>query len=242
MIDYVTVIYKNYDLLDLQIYNFKKRFQDQEYRVFVVDNTPNGEKKQNIQLPDNFILVNRDNPHSQEFDGISHGAALDYGVTFVESDIVGIIDSDFFILNNNIHRYINEYFLNGFKAVGSEYNDGDYTRVWVSKNPSYFENIPCCFGSYYAKEIAKADTWIITPGECEEGKKDGFVEVGVKIRKYILNNKIKTTNWKTSSVNYGNCYFMNDAGETMGIHYVAGSHRRWNGNSINELKNIIDSY
>ena len=45
MIDYLTVVYKNYDLLYLQLDNFKKKFSDEEYRLIVVDNTPDSEKK-----------------------------------------------------------------------------------------------------------------------------------------------------------------------------------------------------
>ena len=45
MIDYVTVIYRNYDLLQLQVENFKKRFDKKHYNLIVVDNTPDSEKR-----------------------------------------------------------------------------------------------------------------------------------------------------------------------------------------------------
>jgi len=45
MIDYCLIIYKNYGLLNLQEKNFKKRFSKKDYRLIVIDNTPNLLKK-----------------------------------------------------------------------------------------------------------------------------------------------------------------------------------------------------
>ena len=45
MIDYCLIIYKNYGLLNLQEKNFKKRFNKKDYRLIVIDNTPNLLKK-----------------------------------------------------------------------------------------------------------------------------------------------------------------------------------------------------
>ena len=121
----------------------------------------------------------------------------------IDNDIpdtqVGIIDSDFFILNNYILNYVDFKFKEGFQAVGCEYNDGKDTKQWVNINPTNFENIPCCFGAYYNTSLARSASWIITEQEVNEGRSTGFVEVGSKIRRYILDNKIKTCNWKTDA-------------------------------------------
>ena len=45
MIDYVIVIFGNYDLLDLQVENFKKRLPKKDYRLIVVDNTIDSQKR-----------------------------------------------------------------------------------------------------------------------------------------------------------------------------------------------------
>lgn len=237
MIDFLTVIYNNYDLLEIQVLNFKQRFDKSQYRLIVIDNTPDN-LKQNINIDpiiDKFIRI----PSQPTFDGISHGNAIDIGLTYCESDIICIMDSDFFFLNDNILSYIRLKFENGYNAVGSEYNDGDATKHIVSNCPSNFENIPCCFGSFYKKDLAKSNSWIITEQEVYDNRPTGFVEVGWRIRKYILENNIKTFNWKTKSNNYGNCFFENESGNIMGVHYVAGSHRRWNNYSKNELLEII---
>lgn len=239
MIDYITVIYKNYDYLYLQLDNFKKRFKEGTYNLIVIDNTPDTEK-QEVCLSDSFKFYCK--PSRPDFDGISHGSAIDFGLQFCSSDIVAIIDSDFFILNNDIENYILKKFNEGYKAVGTEYNDGKDTKYWVDKNPKNFENIPCCFGSFYDIELAKSQSWIITQQEVDANRSSGFVEVGYKIRKHILDNNIKTMSWKTEANNYGNCFFKNEDGVMMGFHYVGGSHRRWTANTKQELKNIIESY
>ena len=238
MIDYLIVIYKNYELLDLQVNNFKKRFPSKDYKLVVIDNTPNDEKKAIPIDPiiDKFIPIDS----FPTFDGISHGNAIDIGLTYCDSDIVGITDSDYFILNNNIHSYVYDKFDQGYLAVGTEYNDGEDTSFWVNICPSNFQNIPCCFGSYYDRNLAKTKSWTVTPDEVEQNRSTGFVEVGWKIRKYILENNVKTFNWKTKNNNYGACYFENECGDLMGFHYVAGSHRRWNPASRIELEKIIE--
>lgn len=236
MIDYVTVIYRNYDLLDLQVKNFRKRLKD--YNLIVVDNTPDNEKKIIHQDDVPFRLVQLESKPT--FDGVSHGRAIDYGLKFCTTGIVGIIDSDFFILNNSIHQYVFDRFEDGYKAVGCEYNDGKDTSFWVNKNPKLFENIPCCFGSYYDLDLARSKTWVITEEEVNQNRASGYVEVGCKIRKHIVENNIKTLNWKNDATNYGTGFFRNEKNEVMGVHYVAGSHRRWNAQSKKELERIIN--
>jgi len=239
MIDYLIVIYKNYDLLDLQVENFKRLFNKKEYRLIVVDNTPDTEKR-NIDLSkyptiDVFILCES----IPTFDGLSHGKAINKGLNFVHSNIIGIVDSDYFILNKNIHNYVYEKFKQGYKAVGTEYNDGKGTKSWVDINPKAFENIPVCFGAYYDTELAKSHSWVITEQEVNDNRSTGYVEVGYRIRKHIFENNILSENWKTDATDYGNCYFKNSIGDMMGVHYVAGSHRRWNETSMLEIKNIL---
>ncbi len=239
MINYIIIIYKNYDLLDLQVENFKRLFPNKDYRLIVVDNTPDSEKRITEackdSIIDSFVLCES----TPTFDGLSHGKAINEGLKYVNSDIVGIIDSDYFILNKNIHEYVYKKFEQGFKAIGTEYNDGKDTKNWVLKKPEAFENIPVCFGAYYNTELARSHSWVITEKELEEGRSSGYVEVGFKIRKHIFENNILSENWKTDATNYGNCYFKNSDGEMMGVHYVAGSHRRWKEALLTEIRDII---
>ena len=239
MINYIVVIYKNYDLLDLQVENFKRLFPNKDYRLIVVDNTPDGEKRVTEACKDPIIDLFILCESVPTFDGLSHGKAINEGLKYVHSGIVGIIDSDYFILNKNIHDYVYKKFAQGYKAIGTEYNDGKDTKNWVSKKPEAFKNIPVCFGAYYDTEVAKSHSWVITEKELEEGRALGYVEVGYRIRKHIFENNILSENWKTDATDYGNCYFKNSDGEMMGVHYVAGSHRRWNEASMTEIRDII---
>jgi hypothetical protein len=49
-IDYVTVIFKNYDLLDIQRELLKTFVGEENYNFIIVDNTPPNEKKQYSQM------------------------------------------------------------------------------------------------------------------------------------------------------------------------------------------------
>ena len=66
-------------------------------------------------------------------------------------------------------------------------------------------------------------------------------------RKNILENSRKTLSWKLSPISedknfsgYGNCFFENEDSEIVGVHYVAGSHVRWNSNTRLEIENLLD--
>ena len=238
MIDYLTIIYRNYDLLDLQIENFKKRFSGKDYRLIVVDNTPDSEKKEIKHKNDIDVIVLLESVAT--FDGISHGKSIYAGLNYCESSIVCIFDSDFFFLNENVHEYALEKFSLGYVAFGTDYDDGSGTRILTKKFPQNFENIPAAFGSFWDINLIKSYSWVITQREVHENSSIGFVEVGWRIRKHIVDNKLKTFTWKTDSDHYGDCFFKNEFGKVMGIHYVGGSHRRWTENTFNELKLIID--
>ena len=101
MIDYLIVIYKNYDLLELQVENFKRLFPDHNYNLIVVDNTPDNEKRTTDACLDPVIDYFVKCESVPTFDGLSHGKAINEGLKYVKSDIVGILDSDYFILNKS---------------------------------------------------------------------------------------------------------------------------------------------
>ncbi len=237
MIDYLTVLYRNYDLLDLQLDNFNRRFSNQDYRLIVVDNTPDNEKKEIQRSCEIDTLIKLDSVST--FDGISHGNAIDVGLQYCKSNIVCIFDSDFFFLHSNINDYVEKKFNDGYSAVGCSWDDGDGTRYWTKKFPEKFDNIPCAFGAFYDIDLAKSSSWIITSQEVNENKSEGFIEVGWRIRKNILEDQNKTMSWKTDSTYYGNCIFKDEFDSVMGIHYVAGSHRRWNSQTYADINKII---
>lgn len=218
MVEYLTVIFRNYELLEVQRKLFSSLFSSSDYRLIIVDNTPSTEKQEIIPCGNELVVLRNS---ENEFDGISHGAAIDYGLQYVTSDIVCIFDSDFFILNRNINEYVAEKFSDGYEAVGAEYNDGKDTLSITNSFPELFDNIPCCFCAYYKTELAKSQSWIVNPHEID--RSTSFIEVGWRIRKHIIDNNIKTLHWKTNTRS-DNCIF-EENGIIMGVHNVAGSHR-----------------
>lgn len=221
-IDFLTVVYKNYDLIDLQIDNFRKKFTKDDYNLVVVDNTPISQRqliKENDVIS-KVITVNK----SFQFDGLSHGNAINEGLLNCNSKIVCIFDSDFFFLKNVID-YVHEKFEQGYKAVGAEWNDGCDTFLWTEKFPDMFKNIPCCFGCFYDIDLAKKFSWAISPDEVNENLQNGFVEVGFRHRKYILENNIKTLAWKGRDYAppKGNCFFWDENNDKIAYHLVEGS-------------------
>ena len=236
MINYVTVIFGNYDLLDVQVQNFKKRLPKKDYRLIVIDNTINKDKKTIVpdSIIDEFVIFDSEPTH----DGISHGRAIDEGLRRCTSDIVCVMDSDLFILNENIHEYIYAKFKEGYKAVGCEFNDGCGTKYWTDQFPDIWKNIPISYGGYYDINVARAGTWVETLEDIAVHRSTGEINSGWRVSKYIRENKIKTMTWLTDATSYGNCFFR-DQDDVMVIHYTAGSHRRRTSTMIPEIYDII---
>lgn len=248
-IDYLTVCYKNYDLIKFQIENFKNRFNSDDYRLIIVDNTPDEQKNKelNNQFRECYIvdLVVELPSTDGRFDAVSHGGAIDEGLKHCNSDIICIFDSDFFILDNNIHEYILDKFKEGYCGVGSPWNCSSVHQTWVNKSPKDFENIPICYGSYYSNKLAKSNTWILTNEECNRHKtipNNTFIETGWRIRKHILDNNLKTMTWNTSHVDFENGeiqYIKNENDKLVGIHTWSGSHRENTITKNNIIRNIL---
>jgi hypothetical protein len=239
-IDYITVCYKNYDLILLQVENFKKLFGN-NYNLYIVDNTPNSLK--NVELLSkialenpNIKIVNRDYELS-EFDGISHGHAIDMGLKSCKNDIVCVFDSDFFFLHENINEYILNLFNSGYHAVGCEFNDGTpATTNYLDSHPENFANAPVCYAAFYDKNVAQSNTFKIDINEVDRAS--GYIETGYRIRKHIVDKKLKGLTWKANR-NERPCFFRNEKNELIGVHYTAGSHTNFNQKTIDELREII---
>lgn len=244
-IDYLTICYKNYDLILLQIENFKKLFNN-NFNLIIVDNTPTQFKnvdllKKIVEETPNIKIISRDY-NSVEFDGISHGLAIDIGLRFCDNDIVCVFDSDFFFLNKNINEYILKLFNDGFLAVGCEFNDGTIDSVkYIDMYPENFNNAPVCYAAFYHKDVAKSNTFMIDMNEVNINRNtNGYIETGSKIRKYIVDNKLKGKTWKAER-EVRPCFFKDDDGTLIGVHYVAGSHINFNEKTLDDLKTIINN-
>tara|TARA_Y100000114_G_C11737748_1_gene317198 strand:+ start:533 stop:1333 length:801 start_codon:yes stop_codon:yes gene_type:complete len=256
-IDYLTVAYINYDLIFLQIENFKKRLNRESYRFIVVDNTPPSaknldaiEKLKNNDVIDVFIeITNSKFSHAIDRkngidEGISHGSALEEGLKYCSSDIVCMFDSDFFFLDKNINEYIWDKFNNGYQAVGVTFDMNPFSKEIIDRNPSQFLNVPIIIASFYKNKLAKSASLIVTTPEAEASYQSGGtdVETGCRLRKYIVENKLKTMTWNTE---YGKHaretqYHTYKNGKIVGVHGWAGSHASNNKEKMDELRQIIE--
>lgn len=234
MIDYLTVIYKNYELLELQRQQFDK-IGIKDYRLIIVDNTPT-QYYQQIQQRDNELIVRREN-NGNEFDGVSHGSALDLGVSYCTSDIICVFDSDYFLFCD-LTDYIKNKFEQGYLAVGTEFWNNAYLPHFDKFN-NLFKNIPCCFCGFYSRELVKDKTWIVQPYEVNWDT--SYIEVGWKIREFINLNNIKTFGWICKSENnVNNFVYYDENDKSIGLHLVAGSHR--SENLTSNIKSYISKY
>jgi len=233
-IDYIVVIFRNYNLLEIQRELFDN-FNPNEYRLIIVDNTPDHEKKP-IQARPNELVVCRNSIN--EFDGVSHGAAIDYGLTFVESDIVCIIDSDFFILDTDIGKYVRERIEQGYEAIGTEFGDKPFRD---RHDPSKFDNIPCVFCYFCKTEFARKYSWIVDRHEVNF--ETSFIETGWRFRKHILDNNTRVIGWKIDNIEVNTKQiYRNEFGKVVGMHYFAGSHFRINEDIKGEFDRLCGEY
>lgn len=245
MIDYLTVCYKNYGLITLQVENFNKRFKREDYRLIVVDNTPDHLKnhKFNDDLRKSGLVDVLIEIPSQEgvFDGVSHGSAIDAGLTHCNSDIICVFDSDFFFTYNNVTEYIIDKFKNGYKAVGTGFGCGPDYRKHMDKHPETFENMPVLTGTFYSSEIPKSNTYVVTYEQVEKVRndpKDTFFDTGWRVRKYMWENNIKRMAWEPTDrgINIPS-YYTNENGKTMGFHIWEGT-----GKSMDYIKEILNKF
>lgn len=248
MIDLLTVLYGTYELLDIQIEHLKKICPDKNFNLIVIENTPlNIRKPYSNDYIDLFITSTQDD-HS--FDGISHGAALDIGMTYLTSEIVCIFDTDYFFVKNNAFEFFSDVLKNSnLIAMGSEFFDGEEqpsipTWQTVRKyNESLFTNRPAAWGSFYKTNFIKNLSWVITPDEINKNRPFGYIDVGYRFRKYLNDNNLPTQSFRgyQLSPNKGadfECYFEYNT-ECIGIHYQRGSSRR-SSQILNDISRILN--
>jgi hypothetical protein len=186
MIDIIIPVYINYDLLYHQFERYRHIIG--EWRLLVCDNTPI-EQSRAIIIPEYLngrVQLFRND--SGGIDGERHGGVIDYMVRQSTSDIIGIHDTDYFWLDNNILEYVQRFFDSGYKCVGTElyYNNFEYVNKLYPQRHGCLA--PCVFGMFIDRQLALSDTFVVTRHEgCEEKR-----ETGWRIRQKIIQENIKS--------------------------------------------------
>ena len=238
MIDLLTVNYKNYDLLSLQLDHLSKLDGIDKCRLIIVENTPNSQRK---SIDHDLIskVVTLDSNSS--FDGISHGSALDEGMKHVKSEFVYIFDTDYFLLKKDFFiQFINEIETKNYDAIGPEFFDGRDWFPFRKKFPDSFNGLVTAWGTIFKTELVNKETWVVTPEELLMNEETGFVDVGWRHRKKLIERGKKTLVFEGYQKNYvgqGNCYFRHN-GEDIAFHYMRASYDRMK-QSVKEIKNIL---
>lgn len=208
--DIISVIHKNYKLLDYQLELWSKI--QGEHRLIVGDNTHTFYRQDHPAI--RYLLPVHD------FDGVSHGKSLDYLITKTETNIIGIIDSDFFWLNSNIILEVEEYFKQGYKCVGAAGFYPDWQRVIDTTHPNHAGHLaPVIFGMFVDRKLAEKHTFVCTP---EEGSRKMYT--GWRLREHIINNNIPCITFQGESDKDDPelTYFYYN-GKLQGIHLLKGS-------------------
>lgn len=181
--DIITVVYKNYELLDMQVNYWSKQ---KNCNLIVCDNTPIKFRQPIKHDVEHYIL------DIEGIDGETHGAALDFLIKKTKTDIIGMVDSDFFWIDPNILDFVQNRFDNNDICVGAEGFNPRLTEKHDLLYPDYKSSYaPVCWGMFIDRNLALSDTFVLTSEEsC------WMMETGWRVRVKIIQDKLPCTTFK----------------------------------------------
>jgi hypothetical protein len=196
-------IYRNYNLVYKQIYHYSLQ-TNKDWTILFCDNTPHNEIKtipfDNIDLmalrsditSDKYASIKDRIKWSQfnEIDGIDgerHGSTLDYMVKQATTEYIGIQDSDFFWIDEQIIDKALNYFNLGYQAVGAElfYDDFGYVNDIYPGRAGW--KAPCVFATFTRRDYLLDKTFICTQYEGHVCKR----ETGWKVRQAMIDDGLR---------------------------------------------------
>jgi len=211
MIQILCVIHRNYDLLDLQVKHWKKINGD--FELLFIDNTLPEHRQSREGLETLNIFGS---------DGESHGSALDYLVSKATTDIIGIVDSDFFWTDKDILSEVKELFAEGNVCVGvsAKYNDWE-TYVDPYYPDRHHSFAPVVWGMFVDRKLAAEQTFVCTS---EEGRDRLYT--GHRLRQRIISEKLPCVVYPgfypDGSSDHRGVYYGTPE-KVKGVHFLKGS-------------------
>lgn len=178
---------------------------------------------------------------SNGIDGERHGSVIDYMIKQTSSKIIGIMDSDFIWLNENIIDNILQYFNNGYKCVGAElyYHDFDYVNKMYPSRAGWLA--PCIFGMFIDRDLC-TETFICTR---HEGMHE-YKETGWRMREKLIQEKVDMIIFKAFQFKEFDCgkswFYKDENDNVVGFHLLQGSGRNNGKHSITMIDKLIDNY
>ena len=238
-VDIIIPIYNNYLLVDKQIETWNKI--KGKWTLYFCDNTDGGLEQfdftkypQDIQEKVKWFKYT-----SQGIDGERHGSVIDYMVNQTTSQIIGIMDSDFIWLDENLLHNIENYFNQQYKCVGAElyYHDFEVVNKMYPKRAGWLA--PCIFGMFIDRDLC-TETFVCTR---QEGYHE-YKETGWRMRQKLIQGKVKVKVFKAfqyKEFNCGKSWFYKDGKKVVGMHLLQGSGRNNGTHSITIINGLIQN-
>lgn len=239
-IDIIIPICNNYLLVDKQIETWSKIKGN--WILYFCDNTQGGITKfdfskypQEIQNRVKWFKYN-----CSGIDGERHGGVIDYMIKQTSSKVIGIMDSDFLWLDENILYTIESYFRRDYKCVGAElyYHDFEYVNKKYPKRAGWLA--PCIFGMFIDRYLC-TETFVCTRNEGHGESK----ETGWRMREKLINDNIKVQVFKAfqyKEFDCGKSWFYKDGDKIVGLHLLQGSGVNNGARSIAILDKLIQKF
>lgn len=222
-IDVFMVVHRNYNLADMQIEHWRNHLPG-NFRLRIIDNTPAWEARAHLGPQEGVYSWTRHAP-SGGFDGVSHGESLDLAMDMAETDIVGMVDTDFFWLNPNLYDMVLHY-INDIEAdcIGAS----AFYKDWVNNIDAFYPDrlsslAPACWGQFMTRELAQKFSFVCTP---EEGSQ--MLYTGWRLRQHLIEKQVPTIVFQ-GFFPYSNddqtCAF-GTPDKPQGLHFLKGSAAR----------------
>lgn len=238
-IDIIIPICNNYLLVDKQIETWSKI--KGRWTLYFCDNTIGGLTKFDfgkypLEIQKRVKWFKYD---CSGIDGERHGGVIDYMIKQTSSKVIGIMDSDFLWLNENLLYTVESYFKQGYKCVGAElyYHDFDYVNKMYPKRAGWLA--PCIFGMFIDRFLC-TETFVCTK---QEGHGE-FKETGWRMREKLINDNDKVKVFKAfqyKEFDCGKSWFYKDGEKVVGVHLLQGSGINNGARSITILNKLIQN-
>lgn len=236
-VDIIIPICNNYLLVDKQIETWNKIKGN--WTLYFCDNTQGRLKEFDFSKypKETQERVKWFKYDSHGIDGERHGSVIDYMIKQTNSQIIGIMDSDFLWLNQNILYIAESYFKRGYKCVGAElyYHDFDYVNKMYPERAGWLA--PCIFGMFIDRNLC-TETFVCTR---QEGHGE-FKETGWRMREKLIKENVKVQVFKAfqyTEFECGKSWFYKDGEKVIGLHLLQGSGINNGRRSIIILEHLI---
>lgn len=242
MIQICTIVYKNYDILDMFL-NHHLNYLEGDYEILVCDNTPKAFRQVHRHKPtDKVKFYELDLPEGLD-DGESQVSAINHLFHNVSTaEIIGFQDSDLFLLNKKILSNIEDFIHNKGVCFGCALHYRDAQKVYDTRYTERAGHMaPSSQMIYMPREFALKQNMMVTRQEGRVEQK----EVMWRLRENLIQNNLKRhTIQGFYKEGVGDAYdgmvFFGTEDNIEALHVLKGSFGRQI--DYNYIQQVIDKY